>query len=172
MRRDHILQYALGLRIGQHALHTAAGLDAQPAQCGRIVLRHHQQHAIIDALAPQFPCIEHADAVLLDRFRFGSGKQQDRDLAAGALLILLQYVFQRGLLVLAQHAGLVGHTRLQRRHRHELLRERRRQEQRRHQGEQGAQHGHGLFAAYLPKSTLGAVEIAFSFSTVNDGLTS
>ncbi len=72
MRRDHVLQNALGLRIGQYALHAASGFYAQAPQRSRIVLGDDQDHAVIHAFAPQFPCVSHADTVLLDRFRFGA----------------------------------------------------------------------------------------------------
>ena len=113
MRRDHVLQDALRLRIGQRALHAAPGLDAQPPQRRRIVFRHQQQHAVVDALAPQLPCIVDADAVLLDRFRRGRLDQQDRDLAAGALLRSPSARFPASLRWFGvEHAGLVGHARL------------------------------------------------------------
>ena len=96
--------------------------------------------------------------VLLDRLPFGARHHQHRELAALARLERLQHLLERGLLLRAQRAGLVGDAR-ERRHRD--LGDRCQCDAQK----KGEEEPHFL----VPKSTLGGVAIAFSSSTVKFG---
>ena len=140
--RDHIGEDALGLGIGEHALHAAAGLDAQAPHGAGVIGRHQQQHAIVDALAAELPGIGHAEAVLLDLFGRGALDRQYRDLAAGTGFVVGQHGLELGALFLGQHAGLVDQVRAQRRHRHQLGLRLAGKGQHQHDGPQGAHEIH------------------------------
>jgi len=58
-RHDIFVNDALGDRIGQNAFDAVAGFDFQLA----VILGDYQQHAVIHALATEFPGIGNADAL-------------------------------------------------------------------------------------------------------------
>ncbi|CAM3415388.1 hypothetical protein CUPL110328_04060 [Cupriavidus plantarum] len=122
MRGDHVLQDALGHRIGQRPLHAAADLEPQAAQVRRIVHRDHQDHAIVDTLASRAPGVGDANAVRIDRLGRGGRHHQHEDLAAALLLVLGQHILQRATLIGLERAGQVGHALGQGRHVDEAVR--------------------------------------------------
>jgi hypothetical protein len=78
MRRDGLVDDAIRDRIGQRAFQSVADLDAHTA----VVFRNQQDRAVVDPLAPQFPLVGHADAVLLDFFGLRRRHHQHGNLAA------------------------------------------------------------------------------------------
>ncbi len=112
-RHQVLLDDAVGGGVGNRAFQPIAGLDAHPP----IVLGHHQQYAVVHALAADLPLIEHALGVLLDRFRRSGRDHQHLQLAALALLQLHCLLFQREALGRLQGAGGIDHRRVQRRNR-------------------------------------------------------
>ena len=155
-RHDDLADDPARGRIVQHALEPVADLDADRA----VVLGDDEDRAIVDLLPADFPLLAYAQGVLLDRFRRGRGHDQHRELRALARLELLQHALEPRLLLPGQGAGEVGDTRGERRDRDLGPRGGRDQEQ-----NYGTNH-----CFFWPKSTLGAVEIARSLSTVKLGL--
>jgi hypothetical protein len=149
------------------AFQAVADLDAQLA----VVLGHHQQRAVVDLLAPDLPGFRDPDRILLDGFRRRGRHDQHRDLAAFPQLQSFQGLRQRGDGVAGQRAGLIDHPPRQRRHRDIGKGRESPAHQQRNKGGSCSDHrGQSVGESYLAgaglKSTFGAVEISFSFSTV------
>ncbi|KAG0946479.1 hypothetical protein G6F31_014320 [Rhizopus arrhizus] len=136
-RHQVFLDDPVGDGIGNRALQAVTGLDAYPS----VILGHHQQHAVIHALAADLPLVEDARGVLRDVFRLGGGHDQHLQLAALALLQVSRLLHQRLLLRGIQRAGGIDHRRIQRRNRRQLLRLRR-QWQPQQQGQQRSGQAH------------------------------
>jgi hypothetical protein len=112
-RGDVLLDDALDDRVGQRALDAAPGDDPDAP----VLLRHQEQHAVVDPLAAELPGIEDAHAVFDRRLGLGGRHQQHGDLAALARLELGERLLERRVLLVVQRAGEVGDARLERRHR-------------------------------------------------------
>ena len=151
-----------GLHVGDGAFQPVADFDAQRT----VILRNHQQHAVIDTLAAQLPLLESTHRVVLDAVLASGGNQQYGDLRALALLQAGELAFQLRALPGIEGLGEVGDAGAERRNgdRRRLQHDRPAQQQ---GGQQPARQGHCAgCAGALPKSTLGAVEMAASFSTL------
>jgi hypothetical protein len=85
----------------------------QPA----VVLADHQQHAVVDALAADFPGLLRANGVLIHGLGLRGRNHQDGDLGALALLELEDRLLEGRALLRVERPGQVGHRRLQRRDR-------------------------------------------------------
>src|SRR5262249_52815494 len=159
-----------------------------------VVLRDDEDDAVVGPLASDLPRLGHPDRVLVDRLRSGRRDDEHRDLATLARLEVRESTFEIGDLLRAERASEVGDPGLQRRDGGEVLarRERGAEEQqhateerqrtpdygsRLHSASSRGCHGRpgrppvrrrrpcrGYF--FPPKSTLGAVWIWRSFSTV------
>ena len=171
-RRDVLVDDALGGGVGQRAFEAVADLDAQAA----VVLGDDEQRAVVDLLAADLPGFRDPERELLDRLGVRRRHDQHRDLAALARLQILQRLRQRGDVAGRERAGLIDHppvsggtaTSGQRRTSPA-------QQQRKKGGSCSVHRRSSVHARYFAgagvglKSTFGAVEIAFSFSTVKFG---
>ena len=174
-------------RVGQRAFEAVAHLDAHAP----VVLRDQQQHAVIDLPAPELPLLGHADGELLDVLGLRGRHDQHRDLRALALLERGQLLLERRLLLGGQRAGEIGDPRLERRHRLSPARSAADADStsssaavppgaharcvfhRAAVARLGRRRGALAPAPQpVPKSTVGGVAIAASFSTVKFGFTS
>ena len=127
-------------------------------------------------LRPIFQASATRSEILLDGLAVGRRHDQHRDLAALSRLQILQRLRQRGDVAGRERAGLIDDASAQRRHRDE--RQRRTgpaQQQRKKGGSCSVHRRSSVHRRYFAgagvglKSTFGAVEIAFSFSTVKFG---
>ena len=118
LRRDGLVDDLLGRQVGNRAFQRLGHLDADLA----VVLGHHQQHAVADALAADLPGVAHAVGVAGDVLRLRGRHHQHRDLRALGLLKRGQLVFQPLELDGVERAGLVDDARRQRRNRLHALR--------------------------------------------------
>ena len=110
-RHQVFLDDAVGDRVGDRAFQPIAGLDAHAT----VVLGDDQQHAVVDALAPELALLERAHRVLLDVFGLRRRHHQHLQLAALALLqrerlLLRAPASVRGI----ERAGGVDHRRVER----------------------------------------------------------
>jgi hypothetical protein len=96
------------------------GLDAR----GMVVLGDDDQHRVVDALAPEFPRIEHALGVLLDVLGFRARDHQHLQLAALASLQGQRLLFELLPGGGVERAGGIDHRRIERGNRPQLLRAR------------------------------------------------
>ena len=167
--RDHLVDDAFGGGVGQRAFQAIADLDAQMA----VVLGDDEQCAVVDLLAADLPGFRHPKRERLDRLAVGRRHDQHRDLAALAGLEILQRLRQRGDIAARQRPGLVDHAPGERRHRDQSQRGGDPAEPQRKNEKPCSFHRGMPLAAYFAgvglKSTLGALEISFSFSTEKFG---
>ncbi|KWV84082.1 hypothetical protein PFL603g_00180 [Pseudomonas fluorescens] len=80
-RRDLFFNDAMGQQVGDDAFQAVAHFDAHLA----VVLGHHQQEAVVDVLAPQFPGAKQLVGVVFDAGAAGGRHQQYGYLRAFAL---------------------------------------------------------------------------------------
>ena len=175
MRNDGLIDDAVGDGVRQRSLETGAHLDTHAP----VILGDQQDDAVLDALAPELPCVGDPDAELLDFLGLGRGHDQHRDLAAllglegGELgLDAVDHAARQG-------SREVGDPRRERRHCDLGARgERGQNEEQRCRGVPqwagaagGALSDAPVPAGEPPKSTLGGLEIAASFSTAKFGFT-
>ncbi len=90
--RDVFVDDALGGGVGERAFEAVADLDPQAA----IVLGDDEQRAVVDLLAADLPGFRDPQRELLDRLAVGRRHDQHRDLAALSRLQILQRLRQRG----------------------------------------------------------------------------
>ena len=91
LRRDVLVDDALGGDVGQRAFEAIADLDAQAA----VVLGDDEQRAVVDLLAADLPGFRDPQRILLDGLAVGRRHDQHRDLAAFSRLEILQRLRQR-----------------------------------------------------------------------------
>ncbi len=171
-RRDQLADDPFAEGIVQHPFEPIAHLDAQ----GPVILGDDQQHAVVDLLPSQLPLLHHPHRVLLDRLGLGGGDQQQRDLAPLALFESTQPLLDGALLFRGQGGGLVDDRCGQGRYRQLGMAdpddaEQCCQQQPGHAFWQAEPVHRDLLSGAGAKSTLGAVEICCSFSTLKLGFT-
>jgi hypothetical protein len=185
MRLDGLVQDAVGGRVRQGTLQAVADLDAHAS----VVLGDDQYRAIVDTLAPELPLVRDTNAVLLDVLRLSGGDDQDGDLAAFLRLEIGQFALELVDRSPGKGSGEIDDPSRERRNGHVPAREKHGEAKacssggsatalpRAHAGGQcegaaaggdGAAAGGGAGGAG-EKSTVGALEIAASFSTVKLG---
>ena len=104
MRHDVFADDAFRGRVIERAFQAVTDLDAQLA----IVFGNNQQHTVINALAADFPLLDHAHRVFLDGFRLHGRHHQYGNLDAllffkgGETLLKLYDLLRR------QRAGQIG----------------------------------------------------------------
>ena len=106
-RRDESVHDTVRDRIRKHALEAATHFDAHLA----VVLRHQDEHAIVDALAAELPLVDDADRILLEGFVAGRGHDQHRDLTSLRLLECRKLVVKRLRISTREESSLIGYTR-------------------------------------------------------------
>ena len=173
------LMMRLECRVGERPFQAVPHLDPQRP----IVLRHDEKRAVVHVLPPRLPLLRDAQGVLLDRFRRGGGNDEDGDLAAFPGFKRPQGLFQGGFLLLGERGGQVGDAAppaggtgtcapaATRRGRARAAAEQDRASPSSPPTPAPALLGrlpYG-FAGAGAKSTLGGLEISFSFSTVKFG---
>ena len=174
-RRDDLVDDALGGDVGQRAFEAVTDLDAQMA----VVLGDDQQRAVVDLLAADLPGFGDPDRVLLDGLRRPSSARSAPRSGCPCAPRILQASASARRCRRGQRAGLVDHAPRQRRHRDigRAAGENPAQQQRKQDGSCSVHRGQivcssGYFdgaAGVGLKSTFGAVEISFSFSTEKFG---
>ncbi len=173
LRRHVLANDPRGDGVGQCAFEAIAYFDANPA----IVLGQEQKHSVIRSFASYLVGFGDLERISLEVFRLGRGHHQHHDLRALGLFEIDQPAVQLVDLLGGQRAREVGDVAGELGHDGIVCqrRERRRQQSdgkqqpRREPGHQRPAEEAG--AGVLPKSTVGAVEIAFSFSTLKFGFT-
>ena len=108
---DVVFDDALRHGVRKNALEAVADLNVQLA----VILRHHQQHAVVDAFAAELPRLLHAHRVLLDGLGLRARQHQHRDLRAFACFKLGERLLECAFLLRGQRAREVGDARLERR---------------------------------------------------------
>ena len=106
-RGNDLADNALADGVIERPLQAVPHLDAQRP----VVLGDDKDDTVIHFSAPQFPLLRDAQGILLDRFRLGSGNDEDRDLAAFTGFKRLQSLFQAGLLICGERRRLIGDAR-------------------------------------------------------------
>ena len=155
-RHDDVADDALRRGVIEDALKAVADLDAQRA----VILGDHENGAVVDLLAADFPLLGDAQRELLDWLRCGGRDQEHGKLAAFPRLEFLQRALQPGVLLAGQRARLVHHAPGERWH----------GDLRPGEPERKQEQLHRDLIYFLPKSTFGALPISRSFSTVKLGL--
>ena len=174
-RHNGLIDDAIRDEIRQCPLEAAANFDAYPS----ILDSNEQQGAIVDTLTPELPGIDYSDRVLLDFFGCDGRDCQHGDLHALTSLERGEHRLELGLLLRREHSGLIGHPSGERGNRLDFTlgpcrrpagncREHARQQR----TEQRGGVSRHCVGAGAPKSTVGAAEMAASFSTVKLGFTS
>ena len=105
--RDDVADDALGVGVGNRAFEAAPHFDPELV----VILRDHDEHAVVDALAAELPGGENTVGVGLDLLWRRRRHDQDRDLAALLRLkgseLLLESRHRRGV----ERARLIGDPR-------------------------------------------------------------
>ena len=174
-RRDVLVDDALGGDVGQRAFEAIADLDAQMP----VVLGDDQQRAVVDLLAADLPGLRDPDRELLDGLGLASSARSGPRSGCPCGFRDPSAFGQRGDVAARERAGLVDHAARERRHRDisrrpriaQHIRSARRTARAAFIADQIAQstvYFAGAAGVGL-KSTFGAVEISFSFSTEKFG---
>ena len=112
-RRQGAVYDLFGRQIGQGAFERLGGGNAGSAVC----FGHHQQHAVPNILAPNFPGVAGALGVVGNVFGLRAGHHQQHDLRAPGLLKSGEPGVKRLQLRAVERAGGVDHVPRQRRQR-------------------------------------------------------
>ena len=192
---DVFVDNALCSGVGEAALQAVSDFDTQMT----VVLGNDKQRAVVDLLAPDLPGFRNADRILLDGFRRSRRHDQHRDLAAFPCFQVFKGLGQRSDVAARERAGLIDYPPRERRHRDigcalnrpahhqrknagscsvhrgqsssdsEVRKHSRQSLMRTSESEHGLPNYFAGAAGVGLKSTFGAVEISFSFSTVKFG---
>src|SRR5262249_19010012 len=109
---DDVVQDLPGLGVGEARFEAVADLDPHTA----LLFRDDEEHAVIDPLAAELPCLEDADRVVLDRVAVEAVHGEDCDLGAGPALEVRELRLQALAALGFEEPGQVVHSGREKRH--------------------------------------------------------